>query len=90
MIKIQIDEDELQKMIQAAVQEKLQAIDKELVFWDTRELKRRTCMSWNTIQEHFFHDPCFPKVKLGGKWFYPAKEAEQFLLIWLKGKQKEG
>lgn len=90
MIKIQIDEVELRQMVQAAVREKINTIDKELVFWDTRELKRRTCMSWNTIQEHFFHDPRFPKVKLGGKWFYPAKEVEQFLLIWLKEKQKEG
>lgn len=90
MINIQIDEVELRQMVQASVQEKLQTIDKELVFWDTRELKCRTCMSWNTIQEHFFHDPRFPKVKLGGKWFYPAKETEQFLIMWLKEKQKEG
>lgn len=90
MIKLQIDEVELRQMVQVAVQEKINTLNQELVFWDTRELKRRTCMSWNTIQEHFFHDPQFPKVKLGGKWFYPAKETEQFLLIWLKEKQKEG
>lgn len=86
MIKIQIDEAVLHQILQAAIQEKISAIDKDLVFWDTKELKRRTCMSWNTIQDNFFHDERFPKVKIGGKWFYPAKETEAFLIMWLKEK----
>lgn len=41
-------------------------------------------MSWNTIQENFFYDPRFPKHKIGSKWYYPAKEAEEFLLVWFE------
>ncbi|WP_397386181.1 group-specific protein [Paenibacillus sp. VCA1] len=55
----------------------------DYVFWDTKELKRRTCMCWNTIQETFFYDPEFPKRKIGGKWYYPAREARQYLELWL-------
>lgn len=53
-------------------------------FWDTKELKRRTCMSWSFIQEQFFFDPRFPKFKVNSKWLFPAKEAEEFLLKWIK------
>lgn len=52
------------------------------VFWDTKELKRQTCMSWNTILDNFFYDERFPKGKIGGKWFYLAEEAEIFLREW--------
>jgi len=48
---------------------------------------RRTNLSWNTIQDNFFHDKGFPKMKIGGKWLYPAKEAEEFLLVWLENKK---
>lgn len=53
------------------------------VFWDSKELKRQTCLSWNTIQDKFFFDPAFPKRKVGGKWLYPAKETAAFLEKWL-------
>ena len=84
MLHIQVDEQAIKQMYEKAIITKLEEFDASKVFWDTQELKRRTCMSWNTIQEHFFHDPRFPKVKLGGKWFYPAKEAEKFLSQWMK------
>ncbi|KGR87553.1 group-specific protein [Lysinibacillus odysseyi] len=87
MFQVQIDEEKVEKLYLDALHKKMEEIEESKVFWDTRELKRRTCMSWNTIQEHFFHDPRFPKVKLGGKWFYPAKETETFLNQWLKEKR---
>lgn len=88
MLHIQVDEQAIKQMYEEAIFTKLEELDASKVFWDTRELKRRTCMSWNTIQEHFFHDPRFPKVKLGGKWFYPGKETERFLDQWLKEKME--
>ena len=84
MIHIQVDEDEVRDLYLKAIDEKVEKVDAELTFWDTKELKRRTRMSWNTIQDTFFYDENFPKYKVGGKWFYPAKEANQFLLEWLK------
>lgn len=87
IIQIQVDEEIIKEMLQAAIDKKLNELDKELVFWDSKELRRRTCLSWNTIQEHFFHDPEFPKAKIGGKWLFPAKETEEFLIAWLGERQ---
>jgi hypothetical protein len=88
MIQVQIDEQEVRKLYLQKLEEKLKEIDRELVFWDTAELKRRTCMSWNTIQKEFFFDARFPKFKVGGKWLFPAKECQEFLLTWLKEQPK--
>ncbi|MGE8078109.1 group-specific protein [Peribacillus loiseleuriae] len=84
MISIDIDEHEFKKLCKAELKEKMKEIDAELVFWDTKELKRRTCMSWNTIQDTFFHDERFPKYKVGGKWYFPAAQTKEFLLDWLE------
>lgn len=84
MLNIQIDEQEVRQMLLEKLEEKLKEVDSELVFWDSKELMRRTCMSWNTIQKEFFFDPRFPKFKVGGKWYFPAEEAKKFLLEWLR------
>ncbi|ACA41623.1 group-specific protein [Lysinibacillus sphaericus] len=90
MIKIQIDNMVVEELLKEAIEEKINEHSNELLFWDSNELKRRTCMSWNSIQDNFFHDPNFPKAKVGGKWYYPAKETEEFLLKWLKEKNTLG
>jgi len=84
MIRVQVNEQEVREIIQQQVAEALQKLDNDLVFWDAKELQRRTCMCWNTIQQHFFHDPRFPKAKVGAKWYFPAREAREFLEQWLK------
>ncbi|RKO63230.1 group-specific protein [Caldibacillus debilis] len=84
MLSIQIDEQEVKHILLEKLEEKIKEIDTELVFWDSKELMRRTCMSWNTIQKEFFFDPRFPKFKVGGKWYFPAQETKSFLLEWLK------
>lgn len=83
MLSVQVDEKEVRKLYLAKVEEKVKEIDAELVFWDANELKRRTCMSWGTIQKEFFFDPRFPKFKVGGKWYFPSHETKKFLLQWL-------
>ncbi|ARJ23001.1 hypothetical protein JFU03_10285 [Bacillus sp. TH44] len=76
---MQIDE----RAIRRLYLEKFKEVDAEFVFWDTSELKKRTCMSWTTIQKEFFFDQRFQKFKVGGKWYFPAKEKKAFLLNWL-------
>lgn len=88
MIQIQVDETVVENMYREAINKKIQQINEELVFWDSKELKRRTCLSWNTIQEHFFHHKDFPKVKIGGKWLFPAKETEIFLKMWINERRE--
>lgn len=83
MFQVSIEEEYIEKLLKKEIQKRLNRLDKQQTFWNTDDLKKHTRMSWNTIQDTFFHDPDFPKAKVGGKWLYPAKEAEQFLLEWL-------
>ena len=84
MLNIQIDENEVRNLYLEMLEEKIREVDAEMVFWDANELKRRTCLSWNTIQDKFFYDPRFPKFKVGQKWLFPAEETKKFLLQWLR------
>lgn len=84
MINVQVDENVIEKRFIEELNKRLDRIEQNRTLWDTNELKRHTCMSWNTIQEKFFYDPRFPKHKIGGKWYFPAKESEEFLLMWIK------
>ncbi|WP_085523884.1 group-specific protein [Tuberibacillus sp. Marseille-P3662] len=86
MLDIQIDEQEARDLYLEKVEEKVKQIEADLVFWDTAELKRRTCMSWGTIQDQFFFDERFPKFKVGQKWYFPAQEAKDFLIQWIHEK----
>lgn len=82
-VNVQVDQTEVRKLCLQKIEEVLKEVDAELVFWDSAELKRRTCMSWGTIQDTFFYDPRFIKRKVGGKWYYPARETRAFLVQWL-------
>ena len=82
MIQIQVDEQELKEIYMDEVKKRLERLEQEVTFWDTKELKRQTNMSWNTIQEQFFHNPDFPKFKLNQKWYFPAAECRAFLIRW--------
>lgn len=83
MLAVQINEAEVKQLCLKKIEEKLNEIDLELVYWDSKELKKRTSMCWNSIQEHFFHDPNFPKFKIGQKWYFPARETRRFLENWI-------
>jgi hypothetical protein len=88
MITVHVDEEEVRKIALERIEQILKDVNKELVFWDRKELMRRTCLSWNTIQEYFFYDPRFPKYKVGSKWIFPAEDTKTFLLEWLKEQRK--
>lgn len=83
LVSVLVDEREIMKLCREKISELVKEADAEYVFWDTSELKRRTCMSWNTIQETFFFDPRFIKRKVGGKWYFPARQTRDFLEQWL-------
>lgn len=87
MITVQVDEKRMDELAKEEIKKRLEENNLGLTFWDTSELRRRTCMSWSTIQDTFFHQEGFPKAKIGGKWYFPAKEAEEFLLAWLGGRK---
>jgi hypothetical protein len=83
MLTVKVDENEVRKMCFQKIRELIKEVDAEFVFWDTAELKKRTCMCWNTIQESFFFDPRFPKHKVGSKWYFPARQTRLFLEQWI-------
>ena len=84
MLEVKVDEQVIHQLVKEEIQQKLKEVDSELVFWDRNELLRRTCMSWNFIQEQFFFHPDFPKYKVGTKWLFPAEKTKRFLLEWLE------
>lgn len=83
MLTVSVDKNEVRELCKQKIAEMVRDSDVARVFWDSAELKRRTCMSWDTIQTTFFYDPRFPKHKVGGKWYFPAREARVFLEKWL-------
>ncbi|MEK5415146.1 group-specific protein [Paenibacillus sp. FSL L8-0708] len=88
MLDLSINESQVRKILLEQIEKIVKEVDSEHVFWDTNELKKRTCMSWNFIQEQFFFDSRFPKRKIGTKWFFPAKETRKFLELWLDEQPK--
>lgn len=93
LISVSVDQDALLEIYREEVQKKLEKNNKDLVLWDTKELERRTCMNINTMQKYFFFDERFPKYLIGNKWYFPAKEAEAFLITWFeeqRSKKKRG
>lgn len=83
IVQVQVDESVVQEQIRQQIADLVKEVDAEMVFWDAKELMRRTCMSWNFIQQQFFFDPRFPKFKVGNKWYFPARETREFLVKWL-------
>ncbi|MDH4620112.1 group-specific protein [Brevibacillus sp. AY1] len=83
-IKIEVDGEKIKELCRERIQALVNEVENDLIFWDRKELLRRTRMCWNTIQSQFFHDPRFPKYKVGSKWYFPAKESKSFLEHWIK------
>jgi hypothetical protein len=88
VMSVEINENETRDLLLEKVEEHLKKFDAELVYWDSKELCRRTCMSWGTIQNTFFRDKRFKKFKIGQKWYFPARETRLFLLMWLQEQQR--
>lgn len=84
MINIQVDHEQIEKIVLEEVKKRLEELENQQVFWDMKTLCKVTCMSDNFIKEQFFYDPRFPKYRVGRKWLFPAKECEAFLLQWLR------
>ena len=86
MITVSIDKKEVKEMTAEEIKRVIKEMDTDFVYWDAKELMRRTCMSWNFIQEQFFFDPAFPKFKVGSKWYFPARDTRSFLESWLRSR----
>jgi hypothetical protein len=84
LINVNVDQDEVRRLYLEELKKHINKVDAELLFWDTKELTKRTSMSLSTIQKEFFYDSRFPKRKVGGKWYFPVEKTKEFLLMWLE------
>jgi len=84
LISVNIDEKYVEQQFLQELSKRLNELESRCTLWDMKELMKQTNMSDNNIKEKFFYDPRFPKYKVGGKWYFPAREAEQFILTWIK------
>lgn len=84
MIEVKLDESEVRRIYLKKLEEYIEKLDKEYLFWDSKDLVQQTRLCWDTIQKEFFYDPRFPKRKVGRKWIFPAKQTKEFLLTWLE------
>ena len=86
VVEMKVNSGKLEGWCREEIRDQIRTLDLDLVWWDTKELTRRTCLSFPTIKEHFFYHPDFPKKQVGQKWMYPAEETRSFLLNWLNQK----
>lgn len=84
MISIHVDKSKVEQIYYEELKKRLDHLENQQVFWDMKTLCKVTCMSENFIKDQFFYDSRFPKFRVGKKWLFPAKETEDFLLMWLK------
>lgn len=84
MIEIKLDEEYIEQEFKKRLEKRLDELQAMEVWWDMNDLQEKTRMSVNTIKTHFFYDERFPKSLIGGKWYFPAEETREFLLVWIK------
>lgn len=89
MLTVQLDKDFVEKRFQEELKKRLDSVEQRLTYWDMKELQKQTNMSINTIKEKFFYDKRFPKYRVGSKWYFPARDCEEFLYQWLKEQMQE-
>lgn len=84
LLQLQVDDTLVESMLREELRNRLNHLEQRHTFWDMQELEKQTCLSKSFILDRFFYDERFPKFKVGQKWIMPARETEEFLLMWLK------
>lgn len=90
LVNVNVDQQEVREMLRQQIEQAVKEADHESVFWDTKELKRRTCMSWTAIQETFFFEPGFPKERSGRNGTTQQEKRGSFLRSGFKDYQAKG
>lgn len=86
LISVEVDDEKLHQLFIQHIQEHLQNIETEPVFYTMHDLQRITGMSKGFIENTFFHEYRFKQIrrKVGRKWLFPAKETRDFLKQWIQ------
>lgn len=84
MINIEVDSKYVEEQLKMAIEKRLNELDSQKIFWDMKELAKKTSMSISHLEKHVIYQPGFPMYRVGKKRVFPAKETEKFLLNWIK------
>lgn len=81
MINIEVNQEQLKQLYLQKIDERLEELDQEVFFMNSKQMLKVVNLSWNTFNEVFLGDPKFPVVRLGNgkKFLYPRKEVFAYL-----------
>lgn len=89
MFKIEIDEEEIKKIIKDQVQKQLEK-EIETLMIDVNELCKMVNLSRPTVEKLFIYNPKFPAIRAGKKWLFYRKEVEKYIEQWFKEVRENG
>jgi excisionase family DNA binding protein len=89
MIKIEIDEEEIKKIIKEQVRQQLEKEIESLMI-DVNDLCKMVNMSRPTVEKLFIYNSKFPAIRVGKKWLFYRKEVEKYIEEWFKEVRKNG
>lgn len=86
VLKIEVDQDQINQMISEKIADKINSYSLDKVFYDMNDLTTITSFSRGHIYNTFFYDSRFTEIrrKVGNKHVFPVKETNEFLLQWIK------
>ncbi|WP_404336407.1 hypothetical protein [Planococcus rifietoensis] len=79
MIQVSIDEEQLKALYLQEVAKRIEEIEQEVFFMNSKQLQKYLNMVWNSIQEHLLHDPEFGAIRLGSKWLFHKREVDAYM-----------
>ncbi|PAF20328.1 hypothetical protein CHH49_16940 [Terribacillus saccharophilus] len=86
LINIQIDNEALEQHILKQLDEKMQELGNDKIFYSLDDLMQVTSFSKGHIINTFFNDSRFKQIrrKVGRKWVFPVIETNEFLKTWIR------
>lgn len=84
-----INEEVVLEILQASINEKVEQLAQEKIFWTVSELEKYANMNIGTMKNHFFYDEDFPKFKVGRDWRFPVIRTKEYLEHWAIEQQKK-
>lgn len=84
-VNLNIDHNAIETIILENIQTHLSNIDNDKLFYTMEDLQKITGMSKGFIEQRFFHDSRFEKIrrKVGRKWLFPVSQTRLFLNQWI-------
>lgn len=80
MIQIDIDKSIIEQMAREAIQERMEELDRNIFFMDSKAVTKYVGMSWNSFDTHILSDPNFTAaIRLGNKWLFNRAELDIYL-----------